>query len=80
MRSHTSNIVPESLAELNPQSSGFLSSLQISHLRHGPNVAPLQKSHRNYRPYVWTETLSGMISVSAQKLSGIRYSVIIALQ
>ena len=30
---------------------GFLSSLQIIHFRHGPNVAPLQKSRRNYRSY-----------------------------
>ena len=33
--------------------------------------APLQKQRRNHRSYVWTEALSGMVFVPAQKLSGI---------
>ena len=35
------------------------------------SFAPLQKSHRNHRSYVWTEALSGMVFVPVQKPSGI---------
>ena len=35
------------------------------------SLAPLQKRRRNHRAYVWTEALSGMVFVPAQKLSGI---------
>ena len=34
--------------------------------------APSQKSHRHNSFYVWTESLSGMIFVAAQKLAGTR--------
>ena len=45
----------------------WLSSLEITR----GSFAPLQKSRRNHRCYVWTEALPGMIFVSAQDLSGI---------
>jgi len=48
----------------------WLSSLEIGTARRG--YASLQKSRRNHRSYVWTEALSGMVFVPAQKLSGIR--------
>ena len=35
------------------------------------NFAPSQKPRRHNRSYVWRETLSGKICVTAQKLSGI---------
>ena len=35
------------------------------------SFAPLHKSHRNHRSLVWTETLSDMVSVPTQELSGI---------
>ena len=35
------------------------------------SFAPLRKSLRNHRSYVWTEALSGIIFVPAQKVSGI---------
>ena len=35
------------------------------------SLTPLHKSHRNHRQYVWTEALSGIIFVPAQKLPGI---------
>ena len=35
------------------------------------SFAPLQSSRQNHRSYVWTEALSGIIFVPAQKLSGI---------
>ena len=34
------------------------------------SFAPLQKSRRNYRFYVWTKALFGMVFVPAQELSG----------
>ena len=37
----------------------------------GRSFAPLRKLRRNHRSYVWTETLSAMIFVPAQNLSGI---------
>ena len=37
----------------------------------GRNFAPSQKPGRHNRSYVWTETLSGKIFVTVQKLSGI---------
>ena len=45
----------------------WLSSLEITRR----SFAPLQKSRRHNRSRVWTEALSGMIFVPAQKLSGI---------
>ena len=109
--SHTSNNVPQRLAErvlwTKSQSSllniyfrfsGFQSLLLLIHFRCFPNTcshctkvwhrtspicdaplsrvakrsfAPLQKSRRNHRSYVWTEALSSMVFVPAQKLSGI---------
>ena len=35
------------------------------------NFAPLQKSRRNHRSYVWTDAPSGMVFAQAQKLFGI---------
>ena len=48
----------------------WLSSLEIGAAR--SSFAPLQKLCRNHCSYVWTESLSGMVFVPAQKLSGIR--------
>ena len=95
--SHTSNNVPQRLAERVwwTKSQSLLLSI---HFRCGPNTcshctkvwhrtspicdaqvsraaqrifALLQKSRRNYRSYVWTEVLSSMVFVTAQKQSGI---------
>ena len=38
--------------------------------------APLQKWRRNHRFYMWTEALSSMVFVHAQKLSGIAWTAI----
>ena len=38
--------------------------------------APLQKSRWNHRFYMWTEALSSMVFVHAQKLSGIAWTAI----
>ena len=46
------------------------STFEICTAKARRSFAPLQKSRRNHRSYGWTDTLSGMVIVPAQKLSG----------
>ena len=50
----------------------WLSTLQIR----AAGFAPLQKSRQNNRSYVWTEALSSMVLLPAQKLSSVVWGFI----
>ena len=66
-------IVPKSpflRVNRSPIRHGFREHLSDMWLSTSEIFAPLQKPRQNHRSYVWTEALSGMVFVHAQKLSG----------